>query len=118
MNALAAYSPQDYIYNNIIYLYLNIFPIAVRLAKGEEIALGPSVLGALYRDLSFIKNEMRAVIFKSKVLQIFLFFNCGLGRDGHLWLLLLIGYIHLTYGRLFGPVVRPNIYLRLTSLLS
>lgn len=42
------------------------------MAKGEEIALGLSVLGALYRDLSFIKNEMRAVIFKSKVLQIHL----------------------------------------------
>lgn len=54
--------------------------LAVRLAKGEEIALGLSVLGALYRDLSFIKNEMRAVIFKSKVLQMNFSSIVGLGE--------------------------------------
>ncbi|KAL6647240.1 hypothetical protein ACP70R_014677 [Stipagrostis hirtigluma subsp. patula] len=33
----------------------SVFPIAVRLARGERVALGPAVLASLYRDLRDIK---------------------------------------------------------------
>ncbi|KAJ8622768.1 hypothetical protein MRB53_031297 [Persea americana] len=36
----------------------NVFSIAVRLAKGTRIALGPAVLASLYRDLGLMKRNM------------------------------------------------------------
>ncbi|WJX31770.1 hypothetical protein P8452_20166 [Trifolium repens] len=35
-----------------------LFPIAIRLARGNTIALGPSVLASLYKDLSLFKKQM------------------------------------------------------------
>jgi hypothetical protein len=35
-----------------------LFPIAVRLARGNTIALAPSVLGSLYKDLSLFKKQI------------------------------------------------------------
>nr|XP_010923926.1 uncharacterized protein LOC105046877 [Elaeis guineensis] len=35
---------------------LHMFPIAVRLARGARIALGPAVLASLYRDLQAVKD--------------------------------------------------------------
>ncbi|KAI3768944.1 hypothetical protein L6452_00040 [Arctium lappa] len=36
----------------------NVFPIAVRLARGIKIALAPAVLATIYRDLSMLKYEI------------------------------------------------------------
>ncbi|XP_043689321.1 uncharacterized protein LOC122640239 [Telopea speciosissima] len=35
----------------------HVFPIAIRLAQGTPIALGPAVLASLYRDLRFLKEQ-------------------------------------------------------------
>ncbi|KAL5548324.1 hypothetical protein UlMin_003555 [Ulmus minor] len=38
----------------------HVFPIAIRLAKGIELALAPAVLASIYRDLSLLNEELNA----------------------------------------------------------
>jgi hypothetical protein len=39
-----------------------VFPIAVRLARGERVALAPAVLASIYRDLREIKAFLLAAV--------------------------------------------------------
>ncbi|XP_050217311.2 protein MAIN-LIKE 2-like [Mercurialis annua] len=42
-------------------LKAQVFPIAIRLAKGEIVALAPSVLASIYRDLGLLKATLLSV---------------------------------------------------------
>jgi hypothetical protein len=47
-----------FLIKELIFVTSCLFPVAIRLARGNTIALAPSVLGSLYKDLSLFKKQI------------------------------------------------------------
>ncbi|KFK34794.1 hypothetical protein AALP_AA5G194000 [Arabis alpina] len=68
----------DYVFPDVMRRSIsgNVLPIAVRLARGERIALAPAVLASLYRDLSrihgFVKSDKVKLESLLKLVQVWI----------------------------------------------